>query len=615
MLVRFWGTRGSIAKPGPDTFRFGGNTSCVEVRSDAGTLLVIDCGTGAHGLGQALMQERPEGMEGSLLISHTHWDHIQGFPFFAPFFAPGHTWDVFGPSGLSGSLRSVLSGQMQHAYFPVTLDQFAATIRYHDLHEGTFRIGDVTITTHLLNHPALTLAYRLQADGATVVYCCDHEPHAPELASGVGPLSGQDLHYAAFIEGADLVIHDAQYTAREFPAKLGWGHSSVEYAVRICEEAGVARLVLTHHDPLRNDATIDLILAGVRADLAERGSPLEVLAASEGLVLRTTPRTPEAAPGAPPAEAGSEAGDGPDPEALSDGSGGPPALVWVTDRDLEAALTTALRLEGLPFHVCDGEADLEQRLKRDGASLLLLEQALPVRDGPGLVRRLRESPVTAMAEIPVVMLATLQEQARYEDPLVSEWLVLPVSESYLRARLRAWSLRTPCRWERARPPQDEERRLRRLAELGLLDTEREERFDRLTRIAAAAFDVPIALISLIDAERQWFKSCHGLATCQTSRDLAFCAHAVSQRSDLLVADTWLDERFAENPLVLGEPRIRFYAGSPLILKDGTCLGTLCLIDTRPRQLSGAELSLLHDLRDLVLLELSPQPWPVAVHHS
>jgi len=127
--------------------------------------------------------------------------------------------------------------------------------------------------------------------------------------------------------------------------------------------------------------------------------------------------------------------------------------------------------------------------------------------------------------------------------------------------------------------------------------------------------VPIALISLIDAERQWFKSCHGLATCQTSRDLAFCAHAILQRSDLLVADTWLDERFAENPLVLGEPRIRFYAGSPLILEDGTCLGTLCLIDTRPRQLSGAELSLLHDLRDLVLLELSPQPWPVAVHQS
>ncbi len=606
MLVRFWGTRGSIAKPGPDTFRFGGNTSCVEVRSDAGTLLVIDCGTGAHGLGQALMQERPDGMEGSLLISHTHWDHIQGFPFFAPFFAPGHTWDVFGPSGLSGSLRSVLSGQMQHAYFPVTLEQFAATIRYHDLHEGTFRVGDVTITTHHLNHPALTLAYRLQADGATVVYCCDHEPHAAELASGLGPVSGLDLHYAEFIEGADLVIHDAQYTAVEFPAKLGWGHSSVEYAVRLCEEAGVARLVLTHHDPLRNDAAIDLILARVRADLADRGSPLEVMAASEGLVLRTSPAPDTGADPAADATGGAR--------GQAETPGGPPALVWVADRDLEAALTTALRLEGLPFGVVHAEADLVAALEQQGASVLLLEPAAQP-EGPGLTRRLRDSLGHGVAETPVLMLAAEESLARLDDPLVSEWLVRPVSERFLRARLRAWSLRTPCRWQRARPPGDEERRLRRLGELGLLDSEREERFDRLTRIAAAAFDVPIALISLIDAERQWFKSCHGLATCQTSRDLAFCAHAVGQRSDLLVADTWLDDRFADNPLVLGEPRIRFYAGSPLILDDGTCLGTLCLIDTRPRQLSSTELALLHDLRDLVLLEISSTPWPVAVPRS
>jgi GAF domain-containing protein len=119
--------------------------------------------------------------------------------------------------------------------------------------------------------------------------------------------------------------------------------------------------------------------------------------------------------------------------------------------------------------------------------------------------------------------------------------------------------------------------------------------------------VPIALVSLIDAERQWFKSCQGLTTRQTSRDLAFCAHAVQRKADLVVADTWLDDRFADNPLVLDEPRIRFYAGAPLILDDGTCLGTLCLLDTRPRQLSSSELSLLHDLRDLVLLEISRRP--------
>ncbi|WP_216904222.1 GAF domain-containing protein [Synechococcus sp. CCY 9618] len=600
MLVRFWGTRGSIAKPGRDTFRFGGNTSCVEVRSDGGTLLVIDCGTGAHGLGQALMRERPEGMEGSLLISHTHWDHIQGFPFFAPFFAPGHSWDVFGPSGLSGSIRGVLSGQMQHTYFPVTLDQFAATVQYHDLLEGTFRIREVTITTHYLNHPALTLAYRLQADGATVVYCCDHEPHAAELASGIGPVAGQDRRYAEFIEGADLVIHDAQYTATDFPAKLGWGHSSVEYAVRICEEAGVARLVLTHHDPLRNDAAIDLILAGVRADLRDRGSPLEVMAASEGLTVRVC--------GAQAAEGRStdtEAGSA--RAALTNDHAALPVLVRVADHDLEAALTTALRLEGLPCAVADSEAALTDLLARGGASLLLLEQAPPGCDGTQLARRLREGAGAAAAGIPILMLARQERLARREDPLVGEWLVLPASESYLRARIRAWALRSACRWERARPPEDEERRLQRLRRLGLLDTEREERFDRLTRIAAAAFDVPIVLISLIDAERQWFKSCQGLARRETSRDLAFCSHAVRRKADLVVADTWLDDRFADNPLVLGEPRIRFYAGAPLILDDGTCLGTLCLIDTRPRQLSAEELTLLHDLRDLVLLEISRRP--------
>ena len=490
---------------------------------------------------------------------------------------------------------------MQHTYFPVTLDQFAATIRYHDLVEGRFPIGEVTITTHYLNHPALTLAYRLQADGATIVYCCDHEPHAAELAGGTGPVAGQDRRYAEFIEGADLVIHDAQYTARDFPAKLGWGHSSVEYAVRICEEARVARLVLTHHDPLRNDAAIDLLLAGLHADLRRRGSTLEVMAASEGLTLQVS-----GAPGDEGQTVEAEAGSA--TLALSDDPAALPVLVRVADRDLEATLIKALRLEGAALASGGRQRSGAQGPARAGGRLAAAAGAGPPGcDGFGLARRLRESAGAAAAGLPILMLAAEERMARREEPLVSEWLVLPASESYLRARIRTWALRSTCRWERARPPEDEQQRLGRLRQLGLLDTGREERFDRLTRIAAAAFDVPIALISLIDAERQWFKSGHGLATRQTSRDLAFCAHAVRQKSDLVVADTWLDNRFADHPLVLGEPRIRFYAGAPLILADGTCLGTLCLIDTRPRQLSAVELNLLHDLRDLVLLEITRRP--------
>ena len=280
MRIQFWGTRGSIAKAGPSTVRYGGNTSCVEFRSNAGTLIVIDCGTGAHSLGQSPGLKPP--VDGHILVSHTHWDHIQGVPFFAPLFVRGNNWHIYGPSGLSDSIREVLAGQMQYTYFPVTLEQFAAKIEYHDLVEGSLTIGDVSVATRYLNHPALTLAYRLQVDGASMVYCCDHEPHSPDLVSGLGELIGHDRRYAEFIEGADLVIHDAQYTAADFPAKTGWGHSSIEYAVRICEEAGVKQLVFTHHDPMRDDAAIDVILGDVRARLAASGSALDVAAAAEG---------------------------------------------------------------------------------------------------------------------------------------------------------------------------------------------------------------------------------------------------------------------------------------------------------------------------------------------
>src|SRR5262245_63015578 len=127
-----------------------------------------------------------KGLRGHILISHTHWDHIQGIPFFAPLFVPGNQWDIYGPKGLDKSLRETLAGQMQYTYFPVTPDQFGATIHYHDLVEGTFDIDDIKITTHYLNHPALTLGYRLEADGVTIVYCSDHEPHSRSLAGGQG---------------------------------------------------------------------------------------------------------------------------------------------------------------------------------------------------------------------------------------------------------------------------------------------------------------------------------------------------------------------------------------------------------------------------------------------
>jgi GAF domain-containing protein len=190
---------------------------------------------------------------------------------------------------------------------------------------------------------------------------------------------------------------------------------------------------------------------------------------------------------------------------------------------------------------------------------------------------------------------------------VSDWLIRPFSASYARTKIRAWVLRTECRWIRAAIPDDEGRRIAALRELRILDTEPEERFDRVTRLAAALFEVPMALISLVDENRQWFKSCLGLTAQETPRDAAFCAHVVYSREPMIVPDTFKDARFADNPLVINEPRIRFYAGYPLILDDGSCIGTLCLFDTRPRILEDPDFERLHDLADIALREILSLP--------
>jgi phosphoribosyl 1,2-cyclic phosphodiesterase len=226
-----------------------------------------------------------KGLRGHILISHTHWDHIQGIPFFEPLFVPGNEWDIYGPKALGQPLREALAGQMQHTYFPVTLDQCRAKIRYHDLVEGTFDIDDIKVSTRYLNHPALTLGYRLEADGASLVYACDHEPHSRMLATGDGEITGQDLRHAEFVNRADLLIHDAQYTAEEYPAKVGWGHSSVEYAVNLGQFTQAKKVALTHHDPLRDDDAIDRLVASVRAKLRQNSSSLDVFAASEGQIV------------------------------------------------------------------------------------------------------------------------------------------------------------------------------------------------------------------------------------------------------------------------------------------------------------------------------------------
>jgi hypothetical protein len=203
---------------------------------------------------------------------------------------------------------------------------------------------------------------------------------------------------------------------------------------------------------------------------------------------------------------------------------------------------------------------------------------------------------------PILVVADEEDMLAWTKMGVSGWLIRPFSLAYARTRIRACLLGTACHWERALASQDEERRLASLHDLGILDTPPEERFDRITRLAASVFKVPMAIVSLVDRERQWFKSTYGLDITETSRETSFCAHAVASREVLVIPDTFQDPRFSDNPLVVEAPRIRFYAGCPLFVGTN-CVGTLCVLDDRPHQIDAEAVSLLHDLAVLAEIEL------------
>ncbi len=599
MRVTFWGTRGSIAKAGPTTVRYGGNTSCVSVLTDAGTLLVLDCGTGIHELGQVLAKEvlAKEGgrVDGHLLIGHTHWDHIQGLPFFAPLFEDGNVWHIYGPRGLDTSIDGTLAGQMQYTYFPVQLLDFRSTIEYHDLVEGQFQIDDVTVTTRYLHHPALTLGFRLEADGATVVYSTDHEPSAAAAASGdAGPrgLDREDALHVGFVRDADLLIHDAQYLEEEYPAKVGWGHSTVEYAVDVAVAGDVARLALFHHDPTRTDDDVDELVDLARDRARTLGFGGEVFAAAEGLTV--TLRSDDGARRAPAIETATRA------PALAELNR--TVAIAVADPDIELELLEAAAAEHFEALACRDLADVIETVRTREPPIVVLEAA-PGRSLDDLAADAREVLAHAPEGATVAFVTTTSPPGNQIRPEITDWLVWPASQSHLRTKLRAWLLRRACRWQAAALPSSEPERLAALWALGILDTEPEARFDRYTEVVCSTFDVPMALVTLIDAERQWFKSHHGLDVTETHRDASMCADAILGDDVFVVTDALRDDRFADNPYVAREPRLRFYAGVPLSISGGQCVGTLCIMDHRPRLLNEPQLERLRELGRMVEAEL------------
>lgn len=252
MIVTVWGSRGSIASAGPDTVRFGGNTSSVQVAGDDETVLLLDAGTGLRRAGLALAGA---GAPIHLLLTHLHMDHIQGLGFFRPLFEPGREIHIWGPRSATLDLRTRLTRYLSPPLFPVRIRDLDSNLELHDAPGEPWRIGAFTVTAANVLHPGPTLGYRVALHRASLGYLPDHEPELGGLGGNPAWTSGYDLAV-----GVDLLLHDGQYTAAEYEQRVGWGHSSVAHAVSFAELAGVRRLALFHHDPDHDDESLDQLL-------------------------------------------------------------------------------------------------------------------------------------------------------------------------------------------------------------------------------------------------------------------------------------------------------------------------------------------------------------------
>ena len=278
MRVRVWGSRGSIATPGPATQRYGGNTSCVEVRSAAGDVLILDAGTGLRALGLELAADLPPRID--LLLTHLHVDHLEGLGFFEPIWSSATVLHVWGPRSPITPLEDRIAQYFSPPLFPVHLSDAPAHVVFHDAPEGGWRIGGARLHSASILHPGPTVGYRIEADDRTFAYVTDHEP---ALASDLATMPTEWISGSSLAFGADLLMHDAQYTEEEYPHKVGWGHSSIAHVAIFADKTKVERLLLHHHDPSHDDATLDTMV--VRTRRLWGVEEARCAAAAEGAVL------------------------------------------------------------------------------------------------------------------------------------------------------------------------------------------------------------------------------------------------------------------------------------------------------------------------------------------
>jgi len=293
MKLKFWGVRGSIPSPGERTVRYGGNTTCIEIRTDANELIILDGGTGIFPLAQTLLKELP--VTAHIFNTHSHWDHIQGLPFFIPIFIPGNTIKLYGafdPISGEGPAR-IMNVQLQYSYFPVREAEMKSRFEYIVVMPNeVVEIGVTRITPILLNHPVVNLGYRIDCNGKSIFFTGDHEPHFNIYEEGddgyaeyQALIEEQRLFIVDAIRGVDVVVADCAYTVEEYPAKKGWGHGTFDGSIQLAKDAGAKILYCTHHEPTRSDDDLEKAFAEALSRHPDAAGKLDIRLAREGIEI------------------------------------------------------------------------------------------------------------------------------------------------------------------------------------------------------------------------------------------------------------------------------------------------------------------------------------------